>query len=90
MTTPDFSQMTNEEIDAYAQECVSKSGVPDGDWQPLASALRNAAAREQALQDPFWRDAANREATEALDDDGFPPEEDVPVTARHADSDGEL
>lgn len=58
----DLTQMTDDEIDLYAQQCVAESGVPEEDWRPLAMAFRNAAAREQALQDPYWRDLANAEA----------------------------
>ncbi|WNY15161.1 hypothetical protein SEA_MACGULLY_57 [Rhodococcus phage MacGully] len=77
---PDFTQMSDAEIDAYAQECIALSGVPDGDWEQLAMAFKNAAAREAALQDPFWRDAVNQEARlRAIEEAGIVLEPDDPA-----------
>lgn len=54
--------MTGTEIEKYARDAVATSGDPAADPGPLIMALRNAAARERALADPFWRDLANQEA----------------------------
>ncbi|MBM4517530.1 hypothetical protein GS432_20015 [Rhodococcus hoagii] len=58
----DTSKMSDAEIEAYAQEAIASSGAPDADPSPLISALKNAAAREKALEDPFWRALTNKEA----------------------------
>lgn len=61
--------MTDEEIEQYALEAIATSGVPDADPAPLILALRNAAARERALEDPYWRDLVNEEARRALQEE---------------------
>lgn len=58
----DTSTMSHAEIEAHAREAIAASGDPDADPSPLIAALKNAAAREKALADPFWRDLTNKEA----------------------------
>lgn len=64
MTIIDTAAMTDDEIVAHALMLVAESGVPDSDPAPLIAALRNAGARERALEDPYWRDLTNKEAVE--------------------------
>lgn len=67
--TFDPASMSDNDIEEYARNCVAKSGEPDGDPGPLISALKNSAPRDRALEDPYWRDLANREAQEWKDPD---------------------
>ncbi|MGW6376215.1 hypothetical protein ACWFRB_09150 [Rhodococcus sp. NPDC055112] len=60
----DVSTMGDDEIVAHAHELIAEARVPDVDPAPLIAALRNAAARERALEDPYWRDLVNKEAAE--------------------------
>ncbi|PTR42018.1 hypothetical protein C8K38_111187 [Rhodococcus sp. OK611] len=60
----DVSTMTDAEIVAHAHELIAEARVPDADPEPLIAALRNAAARARALEDPYWRDLTNKEAAE--------------------------
>lgn len=62
--TFDASEMADAEIEELAVALIAVSGDPDADPAPLIAALRNAAARERALEDPYWRDLVNKEAAE--------------------------
>ncbi|WJJ10836.1 hypothetical protein [Prescottella equi] len=66
----DTSKMSDAEIEAYAREAIASSGAPDEDPSPLISALKNAVAREKALEDPFWRALTNKEADRMKEAEG--------------------
>ena len=51
---------TNEEWEVLAREVVAASGVPGEDSAPLAMALKNSSATEEALQDQYWIDLVNQ------------------------------
>ncbi|WP_027500799.1 hypothetical protein [Rhodococcus sp. UNC363MFTsu5.1] len=68
MRSIDVSTMTDDEIVAHAHELIAEARVPDADPAPLIAALRNASARAQALEDPYWRDLTNKAAAEHRED----------------------
>ena len=48
---PPIDHRTDEEWEVLARETVAGSGVPDGDVDALAAALKGSAAREQEHRD---------------------------------------
>lgn len=58
----DLATMTEADIEEYARQQIAECGVPGEDPAGLVQALKNMAARDKALNDPYWRDLVNQEA----------------------------
>ncbi|MDV6276363.1 hypothetical protein R3Q06_22960 [Rhodococcus erythropolis] len=60
----DLATMSDTDIEEYARQQIAECGVPGEDPAGLVQALKNMAARDKALSDPYWRDLVNQEAAE--------------------------
>lgn len=60
---------TDAEWEALAAEEIARSGVLGEDPGPLATALKNSAAREAALADTYWLDLTTQAAEQFMSRD---------------------